>query len=402
MMNRLSHLHIDGWQIDLPARTAHREGRTEQLSPRATRLLLVLADADRSVVSRQTLLDRIWPNVTVSDESLTQVVAEVRRKLANKRLISTVARGGYRLTVPVFCASQPETCVMDQTHDFDFDAYRLCLDARLVLSRSGPGSVERAEEVAREAADRAPRFALAQAELSVMLVQRHLYRQGGARGLTEALERAQAAVNLRPDLASAHAALGYAWGSFDRWDKAKQSLGRAITCDQNDPDIHYLAARTLFAARDYAGATAIAERAAALDSDNFRPLYLASRAAAAFDPRRARRLGEQTLKRVRNRLETDPSEPRAINTLGPLLAHLGEYDAAAANMDAESAKGCPLEFYNVVARALMGDVPGAISTLEAVADRGWCHPSWLGAEPALAALASERSYQKLRRQLSAA
>lgn len=158
----------------------------------------------------------------------------------------------------------------------------------------------------------------------------------------------------------------------------------------------------MFASLHYAGATAVAERAAVLDADNYRPLYLASHAAADFDPHRARRLVEQTLKRVRNRLETDPSEPRAINSFGPLLAHLGEYDAAVANMDAENTNGCELEFYNVVARVLIGDVQGAISTLEAVADSGWCHPSWLGAEPALAVLASERNYQKLRRQLSAA
>lgn len=238
VMDNFSILHIDGCQIDLPARTAQRGDLTEHLSPRAIRLLRALAEADGAVMSHHTMLERIWPNVTVSDESLKQVVSELRRKLANRQLIATVARGGYKLTVPALNAGPREICAIDQNHHFDFEACRLCLDARLVLSRSGPGSVERAEEITREAANRAAHFVLAQAEHSVMLVQRHLYRQGGAPGLTEALERAKAAVNLRPELASAHAALGYAWGSFERWDKAKHSFGRALSCDQNDPDIH--------------------------------------------------------------------------------------------------------------------------------------------------------------------
>ena len=69
-------------------------------------------------------------------------------------------------------------------------------------------------------------FALAQAEHAVMLVQRHLYRQGSKRGLTEAGERAKVAVRLRPDLATAHAALGYTFGAFERWREAKASFAK--------------------------------------------------------------------------------------------------------------------------------------------------------------------------------
>ncbi len=398
--------HVGSWRIDVAARSATNGLVESKLSPRAVRVLGALAQAQGDVVSRDELLTHGWPNVTVSDESLTQVITELRRTFrrdgSGQAVIQTVAKAGYRVAAPVLMEADPDQFPSTQSSGFDFEAYRLCLDARMVLSRSGPGSTERAEMLAREAAERAPDFALAQAEHAIMLVQRHLYRQGGFDGLLEALNRAQTAVRLRSDLSTAHSALGYTFGALNRWAEAKQSFEHALGCDQNDADAHYLAARTLFASRDYAGATTMAERAAALDVENYRPVYLAARAAAAVDPMRARRLGELTLKRVRTRLEIDPLEPRAVNTLGPLMAHLGEHDVAASTLEAESSIGSPMEFYDVVARALIGDVPGAIRTLEAVVDRGWCHPAWLAAEPALASLNSERAYRRIASRLGAA
>lgn len=86
---------VEGWRIDAAARTADRGDQSTRLLPRAIRFLQVMAEANGAVMTRGDLLDRIWPNVTVTDESLTQVVSELRRKLGNRDLIATVARGGY-------------------------------------------------------------------------------------------------------------------------------------------------------------------------------------------------------------------------------------------------------------------------------------------------------------------
>ncbi|MEM9550467.1 MAG: winged helix-turn-helix domain-containing protein [Pseudomonadota bacterium] len=399
--------HIGPWRVDRAARSLTNGSVERRISPRALRVLDALAEAQGDVVLRSDLLDRGWPRVTVGDESLTQVITELRRVFKTRAsegpVIETVARSGYRLTAPVFFEVDPAVApACGAECGFDIDAYGLCLEARVLLSRSGPGSLERAEMVAREAAERAPTFALAQAEHAIMLVQRHLYRANGTRGLAEAVDRATQAIHLRPDLAIAQASLGYALGAVERWQASRRAFSRALQCDLNDADVHYLAARTFFAARDYSGATALAERAGALDRDNFRPLYLASRAASAIDPARARRLGEQTLQRVQARLGSDPHEPRAVNTLGPLLAQLGEAEAALGAMNAESAMGSPLEFYDLVARALIGDTDGAIRTLEAVADRGWCHPAWLSAEPALSRLNGHSGYRRIAAELGVA
>ena len=53
------------------------------------------------VISKQELLDAVWPNVTVGDDSLTQCVTEIRRVLGpvSRDILKTVPRRGYTLNV---------------------------------------------------------------------------------------------------------------------------------------------------------------------------------------------------------------------------------------------------------------------------------------------------------------
>ena len=55
------------------------------------------------VVTKEELIKGVWPDVTVSDESLTQCISEVRRALgeAGHRIIKTVPRRGYLFDVPI-------------------------------------------------------------------------------------------------------------------------------------------------------------------------------------------------------------------------------------------------------------------------------------------------------------
>jgi TolB-like protein len=64
-------------------------------------LLHLLLHADR-VVGKGELLAAVWPDVTVSDESLTQCISQLRHALgdADGTIIKTIPRRGYRLDVP--------------------------------------------------------------------------------------------------------------------------------------------------------------------------------------------------------------------------------------------------------------------------------------------------------------
>src|SRR3954451_17011274 len=73
------------------------------LRPKAFMVLRHLLENDGRLVPKQELFDAVWPGVTVSDDSLTQCIRELRNKLDDKehRLIRTVSRLGYLLDAEV-------------------------------------------------------------------------------------------------------------------------------------------------------------------------------------------------------------------------------------------------------------------------------------------------------------
>ena len=53
------------------------------------------------VVSKEVLLESVWPGLNVVDSSLATAVSKLRKALGDENVILTVPRVGYRLTVPV-------------------------------------------------------------------------------------------------------------------------------------------------------------------------------------------------------------------------------------------------------------------------------------------------------------
>ncbi len=79
------------------------------LRPKSLDLLLALARNVRRVLSRDELFDAVWPNVTVTEDSITQCVREVRRAIGDPegRIIRTVMKRGYCFDVAVEAAVSP-------------------------------------------------------------------------------------------------------------------------------------------------------------------------------------------------------------------------------------------------------------------------------------------------------
>ncbi len=75
------------------------------LSPKLAQVLAALAARAPNVVTKDELMERVWPGQAVSDAALTQRIKELRRLIGddarNPGIISTVARRGYRIVVPV-------------------------------------------------------------------------------------------------------------------------------------------------------------------------------------------------------------------------------------------------------------------------------------------------------------
>jgi TolB-like protein len=66
-------------------------------------LLCYLARNTGRVVAKDELLDQVWPDVTVTEDSLTQAIRDLRRAIGDDRqeIVRTVARRGYLLAIPL-------------------------------------------------------------------------------------------------------------------------------------------------------------------------------------------------------------------------------------------------------------------------------------------------------------
>ncbi|WP_299622141.1 AAA family ATPase [Pelagibius sp.] len=116
-------LLIGAFRIDPATRQVSRGDQTRRVSPKALRVLMVLAQAAGAVVSRDDLLDQVWPEVTVGEEVLTQAIAELRRafqdKARNPQYIETVHKAGYRLLTPVQRPEDPGAVAVDAVASSD-------------------------------------------------------------------------------------------------------------------------------------------------------------------------------------------------------------------------------------------------------------------------------------------
>jgi DNA-binding winged helix-turn-helix (wHTH) protein len=73
------------------------DGGPIEIGTRAFNLLLVLLESDGALVTKEELLNRVWPDDVVSDENLKVQISALRKALgADRNLIRTEFGRGYR------------------------------------------------------------------------------------------------------------------------------------------------------------------------------------------------------------------------------------------------------------------------------------------------------------------
>src|SRR5437763_313533 len=82
-----------------------RGDRAVDVTPKLLDLLFHLLDHAGDLVTKEALLDALWPGANVTENALAQAVSELRQALgddaASPRFIKTIARRGYRFIAPV-------------------------------------------------------------------------------------------------------------------------------------------------------------------------------------------------------------------------------------------------------------------------------------------------------------
>lgn len=94
---------VGDFVIDVPRREVSCALREEpfRLTVKALHVFLALANQPGKVVSREALMEWVWPDTLPTDDVLTQAVGQLRKAFCDDRdsprYLETIAKGGYRL-----------------------------------------------------------------------------------------------------------------------------------------------------------------------------------------------------------------------------------------------------------------------------------------------------------------
>ena len=85
------------------------EGKAVNLRSQSAEVLSVLAARPGEIVSKDALMQAVWPDTFVTDDSLTQCIADIRRALGDDAhvIVETLPKRGYRLNADPSDAADP-------------------------------------------------------------------------------------------------------------------------------------------------------------------------------------------------------------------------------------------------------------------------------------------------------
>ena len=111
-------VEIGDCRLDRPRGLLLRDRQPVALRAKSYALLSYMAAHAGQVLGKDQLLSAIWPDVLVSEDSLTQAVREIRKAIGDERqrIVRTIARRGYLLDISATVAStdagQPRVAVL--------------------------------------------------------------------------------------------------------------------------------------------------------------------------------------------------------------------------------------------------------------------------------------------------
>ena len=102
--------NLGPWLVEPGLNAVSRNGARIHLTPKVMGVLVCLAQNAGEPVSKETLLQTVWPDTFVGDDVLKVSVSDLRRVLEDDahepRFIQTIPKRGYRLLAPVDAVEQ--------------------------------------------------------------------------------------------------------------------------------------------------------------------------------------------------------------------------------------------------------------------------------------------------------
>lgn len=398
-------LGIEHWIYDADTRRVCGPGGECRLSPKAAKVLHALAETPGRVWSRDALLERVWPNVIVTEEVLTHAIAELRRALGDDRRapthIETIYKSGYRLLLaPEPLNEQAEAPRLpDSAESLNLECYSMYLEGAALFDRGHKSNTNAAATKFRQILELNPEFAPAHAGLAKSLAFLKTYYAPDGGDLDDALAHARTAQRLDPLLAEGYAVEGLIFAINGKFDLALQRFSRALHLNHNSGETHYLFGRACFAELNMQLAAPVLERSAALSPEDYHALMLAGKARQMLDQDDlARRDFALTISRARPFIEAFPDDTRALCADARARFHLGD---SALGHDALEKAGLNHEpcYHLACGFARAGESGAALDLLEEVVDFGWNHSRWLDRDPDFQSFRGNPRFERIARSI---
>ncbi len=331
-----------------------------RLRPQTYDVLSYLVSQAGRLVSKRELVEAVWGEVAVTDDSLVQCLMEIRRALGDSHdVVKTVRGRGYIFDAAVRDGVEDDVEPVRSTPQRRFPAWRaagavlvigIATIAVLYSGRLGhPASGEPTRALAREIAG-ALRVELTREEqkrlagvrhsdpetYEAFLKGRYYWSKRTEDTTRKAIEHFQHAIDRDPRFALAFIGLADAYTSLavpetlqevlppdEAFPKARAAIGRALEIDDTLADAHASLAHILFQYdRDWSGAEQRFKRAIALN-----PNYANAHHWYALSLVWMGRYDE-ALSEIRQARAIDPLSLVINSNLGFILAVAGQYDGA--------------------------------------------------------------------------
>ena len=99
------HFRFGEFDADRAAYRVTKHGAALDLTPKLLDLLFHLLDRPGELVTKEALLDAVWPGANVTENAMAQAISELREALGDNAAapsyIKTISRRGYRFIAPV-------------------------------------------------------------------------------------------------------------------------------------------------------------------------------------------------------------------------------------------------------------------------------------------------------------
>lgn len=359
------------FRLNVYDRILERNGERVLLTPKVIDTLFVLVENRKQLVTKETLMKAVWPDVTVVESGLTRNISALRKALeeggAEGSYIETIPRRGYRFVAAVTEEEADSERAAHVAEIPDEPAAPSKISSRLrwiipgvvllgisaawltrtprasvhspveprvrigehLLYKLAPEETHRAVEHFQQAVAANPGLASAHAGLSVALLQ---LAGLGVVSFAEVADRAEQAakraVELDSDLGTAHYAVAsLALARHWRLDEADKGFRRALELDPESVQPRFGYAQLRFAIGDVQGALRLIEEALRLDPAS---PALGARYCQAFYFARDFHRAEAECRKV---LDREPGYALAQYYLALTLGWLGRTDEARRTLD---------------------------------------------------------------------